>query len=154
MIELKTLLFPSFVTVLTLILFFIITANVGRARLKYKVPVPQTSGEPDFERVFRVQQNTLEQLILFLPSLWLFSLFVNAIWGAGIGAVWLVGRILYAWGYYQAAEKRGIGFGINVLSTLVLLIGSLVGIIRIFMTTLAWAKFFLTAFIYQTFLLK
>jgi uncharacterized membrane protein YecN with MAPEG domain len=137
MIELKTLLFPSFVTVLTLILFFIITANVGRARLKYKVPVPQTSGEPDFERVFRVQQNTLEQLILFLPSLWLFSLFVNAIWGAGIGAVWLVGRILYAWGYYQAAEKRGIGFGINVLSTLVLLIGSLVGIIRIFMTTLA-----------------
>jgi uncharacterized membrane protein YecN with MAPEG domain len=137
MIELKTLLFPSLVTVLTLILFFIITANVGRARLKYKVPVPQTSGEPDFERVFRVQQNTLEQLILFLPSLWLFSLFVNAIWGAGIGAVWLVGRILYAWGYYQAAEKRGIGFGINVLSTLVLLIGSLVGIIRIFMTTLA-----------------
>ncbi len=137
MIELKTLLFPSLVTVLTLILFFIITANVGRARLKYKVPVPQTSGDPDFERVFRVQQNTLEQLILFLPSLWLFSLFVNAIWGAGIGAVWLVGRILYAWGYYQAAEKRGIGFGINVLSTLVLLIGSLVGIIRIFMTTLA-----------------
>ncbi len=137
MIELKTLLFPSLVTVLTLILFFIITANVGRARLKYKVPVPQTSGEPDFERVFRVQQNTLEQLILFLPSLWLFSLFVNAIWGAGIGAVWVVGRILYAWGYYQAAEKRGIGFGINALSMLVLLIGSLFGIIRVFMTTLA-----------------
>ncbi len=144
MIELKTLLFPSLVTVLTLILFFIITANVGRARLKYKVPVPQTSGDPDFERVFRVQQNTLEQLILFLPSLWLFSLFVNAIWGAGIGAVWVVGRILYAWGYYQAAEKRGIGFGINALSMLVLLIGSLFGIIRVFMTTLAWAKLFLT----------
>jgi len=104
MIELKTLLFPSLVTVLTLILFFILSANVGRARLKYKVPVPQTSGDPDFERVFRVQQNTLEQLILFLPSLWLFSLFVSAIWGAGIGAVWIVGRILYAWGYYQAAE--------------------------------------------------
>jgi uncharacterized membrane protein YecN with MAPEG domain len=137
MIELKTLLFPSILTVLTLILYFILTANVGRARLKYKVPVPQTSGDPDFERVFRVQQNTLEQLILFLPSLWLFSLFVSAIWGAGIGALWIVGRILYAWGYYQAAEKRGIGFGINVLSTLVLLIGSLVGIIQIFMTTLA-----------------
>ena len=137
MIALKTLLFPSILTVLTLILYFILTANVGRARLKYKVPVPQTSGDPDFERVFRVQQNTLEQLILFLPSLWLFSLFVSAIWGAGIGALWIVGRILYAWGYYQAAEKRGIGFGINVLSTLVLLIGSLVGIIQIFMTTLA-----------------
>jgi uncharacterized membrane protein YecN with MAPEG domain len=80
MIELKTLIFPSSVTVLTLILYLVITINVGRARGKYKVPVPQTSGDPDFERVFRVQQNTLEQLILFLPSLWLFSLFVSPIW--------------------------------------------------------------------------
>lgn len=129
MIELKTLLFPSLVTVLTLILYFILTLNVGRARVKYKVPVPQTSGDADFERVFRVQQNTLEQLILFLPSLWLFALFVSPIWGAGIGGLWIIGRILYAWGYYQAAEKRMIGFVMNVFSILVLLLGSLVGII-------------------------
>ena len=134
MIEVKTLVFPSFVTILTLILYFVLTANVGRARAKYKVPVPQTSGDPDFERVFRVQQNTLEQLILFLPSLWLFSLFVSPTWGAGIGAMWIIGRILYAWGYYQAAEKRVIGFGINSLSILVLLLGSLVGIIKTFTT--------------------
>lgn len=134
MIELKTLLFPSLVTVLTLLLFFVLTANVGRARAKYKVPVPQTSGDPDFERVFRVQQNTVEQLILFLPSLWVFSVFVSPIWGSGIGALWIIGRILYAWGYYQAAEKRVIGFGINSLSIVVLLIGSLVGIIRTFTT--------------------
>lgn len=134
MLELKTLLFPSLVTVLALMLFFVLTANVGRARAKYKVLPPQTSGDPDFERVFRVQQNTLEQLILFLPSLCLFSLFVSPIWGAGIGAFWIIGRILYAWGYYQAAEKRSIGFGINSLSILVLLVGSLVGIIRIFAT--------------------
>jgi len=132
MIELKTLLFPSLVTVITLIVFFVITANVGRARLKYKVPVPQTSGDPDFERVFRVQQNTLEQLILFLPSLWLFSLFVSPIWGAGIGGVWVIGRILYAWGYYQEAQKRRLGFGINALSVIVLLLGSLVGITMMF----------------------
>ena len=132
MIELKTLLFPSLVTVITLIVFFVITANVGRARLKYKVPVPQTSGDPDFERVFRVQQNTLEQLILFLPSLWLFSLFVNPIWGAGIGGVWVIGRILYAWGYYQEAQKLRLGFGINALSVIVLLLGSLVGIVMMF----------------------
>jgi len=132
MIELKTLVFPSLVTVITLIVFFVITANVGRARLKYKVPVPQTSGDPDFERVFRVQQNTLEQLILFLPSLWLFSLFVSQIWGAGIGGVWVIGRILYAWGYYQEAQKRRLGFGINALSVIVLLLGSLVGIVMMF----------------------
>jgi uncharacterized membrane protein YecN with MAPEG domain len=134
MLELKTLLFPSLVTVLTLMLFFVLTANVGRARAKYKVLPPKTSGDPDFERVFRVQQNTLEQLILFLPSLWLFSLFISPIWGTGVGTLWMIGRILYAWGYYQAAEKRFIGFGINVLSLLVLLVGSLVGIIRTFMT--------------------
>ena len=132
MIELKTLLFPSFVTVLTLILFFVITVNVGRARVKYKVPVPQTSGDSDFERVFRVQQNTLEQLILFLPSLWLFSLFVSPNWGAGIGGIWVIGRILYAWGYYQEVQKRTLGFGINALSLIVLLLGALVGIIRMF----------------------
>jgi glutathione S-transferase len=133
MLEVKTLIFPSFITTFTLILYFVLTANVGRARAKYKVPVPSTSGDPDFERVFRVQQNTLEQLILFLPSLWLFSLFVSPIWGAGLGALWIIGRILYAWGYYQAAEKRVLGFGINSLSILALLLGSLVGIIRTFM---------------------
>lgn len=132
MIELKTLVFPAFITVVTLIVFLVITANVGRARVKYKVPVPQTSGDPDFERVFRVQQNTLEQLILFLPSLWLFSLFVSPVWGAGIGGVWVIGRILYAWGYYQEAKKRTLGFGINALSVIVLLLGSLVGIIMMF----------------------
>jgi len=130
MIEVKTLIFPSLVTVVTLMLYLILTANVGRARAKYQVPVPQTSGDPDFERVFRVQQNTLEQLILFLPSLWMFCLFVSPIWGAGIGSLWIIGRILYAWGYYQAAEKRVIGFGINSFSILVLLVGSLVGIVR------------------------
>jgi glutathione S-transferase len=136
MIELKTLLFPSFITVVTLIVFFIITVNVGRARVKYKVPVPQTSGDPDFERVFRVQQNTLEQLILFLPSLWLFSLFVNPIWGAGIGGVWIIGRILFAWGYYQEAQKRRLGFAINALSVIVLILGSLVGIVMMFVTSI------------------
>ncbi|MBE9125530.1 MULTISPECIES: MAPEG family protein [unclassified Coleofasciculus] len=134
MIELKPLLFPSLATVVTLIVYLAIILNVGRARAKYKVSPPQTSGEPNFERVFRVQQNTTEQLILFLPSLWLFSLFVSPIWGAGIGGVWIVGRIIYAWGYYQAAEKRTIGFGINSLSLMVLLIGSLVGIIKMLMT--------------------
>jgi hypothetical protein len=63
---------PSLVTIASLILYLSVIINVGRARVKYKIPAPQTSGDPDFERVFRVQQNTLEQLVLFLPALWLF----------------------------------------------------------------------------------
>ncbi|MCC5637524.1 MAPEG family protein [Nostoc sp. CHAB 5844] len=119
----------SFITALTLLLYSVITINVGRARTKYKVAPPQMTGDPNFERVLRVQQNTLEQVILFLPGLWLFSFYVNSLWGAIIGGIWLVGRIVYAWGYYQAAEKRMIGFGISIISGSVLLLGSLIGII-------------------------
>ncbi|MBD2694705.1 MAPEG family protein [Anabaena catenula] len=121
--------FPSLVTVSALILYFVITINVGRARAKYQVPVPQTTGNLDFERVLRVQQNTLEQLALFLPALWLFSVYVSPIWGSVLGTTWIIGRIAYAWGYYQAAEKRGVGFAISSLSSIGLILGSLVGII-------------------------
>ncbi|MEG3898274.1 MULTISPECIES: MAPEG family protein [unclassified Microcoleus] len=127
--EANATLWPSLITVSALILYFVVTINVGRARFKHKVSPPQVTGNPDFERVLRVQQNTLEQMILFLPSLWLFSQFISPIWGAAIGAVWIIGRILYAWGYYQAAEKRAAGFGISSLAILALLGGSLTGII-------------------------
>ena len=127
--EANATLLPSLITVSALILYFVVTINVGRARFKHKVSPPQMTGNPDFERVLRVQQNTLEQMILFLPSLWLFSQFISPIWGAAIGAVWIIGRILFAWGYYQAAEKRSMGFGIGTLATLALLGGSLTGII-------------------------
>ncbi|MFM2064175.1 MAG: hypothetical protein RLZZ507_3846 [Cyanobacteriota bacterium] len=119
----------SLVTVLALIVYFVVTINVGRARFKYKIIPPETTGNPDFERVLRVQQNTLEQLILFLPALWLFSIYISPIWASGLGTAWIIGRIAYAWGYYQAAEKRGVGFGISSLSSIALILGSLIGII-------------------------
>ena len=98
---------PSLITALTLLVYLVITINVGGARAKYKVPPPQMTEDPDFERVLRVQQNTLEQLVFFLPLLWLFSFYVSPLWGALIGAAWLVGRIVYAWGYYPALPKSG-----------------------------------------------
>jgi glutathione S-transferase len=115
------------VTCLALLLYFIFTWKVGAARGKYKVNAPATTGNPDFERVFRVQQNTLENLILFLPGLWMFSAFVSPQWGAGIGLVWIAGRIFYARSYYAAAEMRGPGFGITMFASTVLVIGALVG---------------------------
>lgn len=115
----------ALVTTLTLIVFFVLTINVGIARAKYKIPVPQISGDENFERVFRVQQNTLEQLMIFLPSLWLFSLYVNSLVANILGGAWIFGRILYAWGYYTEAAKRGPGFAINSLTTMILLGGNL-----------------------------
>lgn len=121
-------LYPSLITALTLIVYQVLTVNVGRARMKYKIMPPAMSGDENFERVVRVQQNTLEQLVFFLPALWLFSFYVSPLWGAVLGAVWLVGRIVFAWGYYQAAEKRVAGFAISTLSGLGLVLGALIGI--------------------------
>jgi uncharacterized membrane protein YecN with MAPEG domain len=123
-----SLLYPSFITMASLLVYYVLTLNVGRARAKYQIKPPQTTGNPNFERVLRVQQNTIEQMLLFLPALWIFSIYVSAIWGAALGGIWIIGRIVYAIGYYQAAEKRGLGFGITSLSTLALLVGALVGV--------------------------
>jgi len=120
---------PALVSLLALLLYFGVTINVGRARAKYGVPAPQMSGNPDFERVLRVQQNMLEQLIFFLPALWIFCYYLNPLWGSGLGMLWVVGRTLYAWGYYQAAEKRGPGFALASLSSLVLVLAGLVGVL-------------------------
>lgn len=120
---------PSLVTACALLLYLAVTINVGRARIKYKIMPPQMTGDENFERVVRVQQNTLEQLVLFLPALWLFSEWISPIWAAGLGTVWVIGRILFAWGYYQAAEKRMLGFAISSLVTFTLLGGAIVGII-------------------------
>jgi glutathione S-transferase len=117
-------------TVGALILYMFVTTRVGSARTKYGVPAPAMTGNPDFERVVRVHQNTLEQLVVFLPALWLFGHFVSARYGAALGLVWIIGRALYAWGYYRSADKRGPGFGIAIMATIVLVLGSLIGVVR------------------------
>ncbi len=122
-------LYPSLVTVLTSLLYLVLVVNVGRARAKYKIYPPAMTGDPNFERAVRVHENTLEQLIFFLPLLWLFSFYVSPVYAGILGAIWLLGRALYAWGYYQAAEKRVIGFAISNLSGVILLLGGLFSIV-------------------------
>jgi glutathione S-transferase len=89
---------------------------VARARVAYGVKLLAISGNPDFERVFRVQMNTLEWLPIFLPSLWLFAIYVNDQVAAAIGLVWISGRIYYMVGYSQAIARRGPGFLIQALA--------------------------------------
>ncbi len=120
----------ALVTALVLILYFTVSSVVAAARGRYKVPAPATTGDANFERIYRVQQNTLEQLVLFLPSLWLFALFLSDRIGAAIGLVWLIGRILYAAGYYRDAERRGPGFIIAMTAAALLLLGGLGGVLR------------------------
>jgi glutathione S-transferase len=123
-------LLTSLITCLALLVYIWNFAAVGQARSKHNIHAPAVTGNPDFERVFRVQQNMVEQLILFLPSLWIFSSTVAPFWGAVIGAIWIAGRILYTLSYYSAAERRGPGFMISMLASVILLIGGLLGTLR------------------------
>ena len=91
--------------------------------------MPAISGNPDFERVFRVQMNTLEWMPIFLPSLWLFAIYIGDAIAAAIGLVWIAGRILYMTGYSQAAAKRGRGFGIQAGAAIILWAGALGAIV-------------------------
>ncbi len=122
---------PALTTLVALLLYFITIVNVGRARIKYKIEAPAVTGHPDFERVHRVQINTLEQLAAFLPALWLFALYVSPAWASVLGTVWIAGRALYAIGYYRAAGKRGAGFGIGAMAFVALWLGAAWGVLRV-----------------------
>jgi glutathione S-transferase len=121
--------FTALVTCLAIALYFFTSIQVAKARQAFGVKVPAITGNPDFERVFRVQMNTLEWMPIFLPSLWLFAIYISDPVAAVIGLVWIAGRILYMTGYSQAAEKRGRGFGIQALATGILWLGALGAII-------------------------
>ena len=84
--------------------------QVGRARSKYKISAPATTGDPGFERYFRVQMNELENIVAFLPSMWIYALMGNPRIAAILGAVYLAGRIVYAIGYWSEARRRALGY--------------------------------------------
>ena len=119
--------FVAFVIALALLEFAIFGMLVGWARGKYGVAAPAVSGHPMFERYFRAHQNTLEQLVAFVPAMWLFGTYVNPTWAAGLGLVFVVGRVVYLVGYVVDPAKREIGFGLTALPVVILLIGGLWG---------------------------
>jgi glutathione S-transferase len=118
------------VIALALLEFAVFGMLVGRARGLYGVKAPATSGHEIFDRYFRVHYNTMEQLVVFVPSIWIFGRYVSPAWAAGLGAVFVVGRIFYIRGYVADPARREIGFALSALPVLVLSIGALVGALR------------------------
>ena len=118
------------VIALALLEFFLFGLAVARARSRYAVPAPATSGNPAFERYFRVQMNTLEQLVIFVPSILLFAHYIGAYAAAALGLLFVIGRAVYFQGYTRAAEGRHVGFTLSVVPNVVLLVGALVGAAR------------------------
>jgi glutathione S-transferase len=121
----------ALVTLATLALYLVMSVRVGMARGKYGVEAPAISGHADFERVFRVQANTLEWLPLFLVPLWLLAIYGSDLVAAALGVVWIIGRILYMTGYSKAAGARSLGFIVQGLATLALILASLVRLVML-----------------------
>src|SRR5262245_40010489 len=109
--------YVAIVTVLALVQLIVFGVLVGRARSRCGVQAPATSGHPEFERYYRVQMNTVEQLVLFLPALWVFAHFVSPPWAAVAGVVYIVGRVIYAVSYVRDPNSRTLGFALTILPT-------------------------------------
>jgi glutathione S-transferase len=118
--------YVAIVTVIALLQFVWFGWQVGAARTKYNIPAPAVSGNEIFDRVFRVHVNTLEQLVVFLPALWIFAFFISPIWAAALGVVFIIGRAIYARSYVQDPKGRSLGFALSAIPELLLLIGILV----------------------------
>jgi glutathione S-transferase len=116
----KDLLLPALATIIAVLVYFSQSIFVMQARTKHGVPAPKTSGNEEFDRTWRVHYNTLEQMPIFLPLLWIFSLTVSPIWGFILGILWSIGRIGYMLGYYKSTKSRSNP--ISYLSSVVILI--------------------------------
>jgi glutathione S-transferase len=122
--------YVDIVTALALLQYLVFGFKVGRARGRYGVKAPAVTGNEIFERYHRVHQNTLEQLMLFLPGLYLFSHYFEPRVAAVFGLIYLIGREMFAASYVKEPAKREIGFSLSFLPSVILVLGGLVGAIR------------------------
>ena len=122
--------YVDIVTALAVLQFIVFGFKVGSARGKYGIKAPAITGNETFERLFRVQQNTLEQLIAFLPGIYLFSRYFSPLVAAVLGVIYLIGRELYAYTYVKDPSKRDVGYGMTFLPMVILVVGGLIGAVR------------------------
>jgi len=124
------------VIALALVQFFFFLFAVGRARGTYKVVAPATTGNEVFERYFRVQMNTLELLVMFVPSILMFAQYFGSYFAAALGTIYLIGRLVYFTSYVKEPKSRSVGYGLSVGPILVMIAGAIVGAIRAAVLTL------------------
>ena len=120
---------PALITLGVLVLLFALAGAVGKARAKYGIKAPATTGDAAFERTFRAHQNTIENAVMLLPALWLFAAFVSEIWAAALGAVWIAARVWYFVAYQEDAAKRGRPFGLSMFVFGILALGAAWGVV-------------------------
>ena len=114
------------VTVLALIQYMFFGVQVGAARERCGVSAPSISGNQEFECLNRIHQNTLEQLIVLIPVLWIYAHYVNPLWGAGLTVVYLIGRFIYRGAYIKDPKGRTLGFSLSFLPAAIMAIWLLI----------------------------
>ena len=124
------------VIALALAQFFFFLFAVGKARATYKVVAPATTGNEVFERYFRVQMNTLELLVMFVPAMYIFGQYWGGYLAAALGTVYLIGRLIYFTSYVKDPKSRSMGYGLSVLPIMIMIVGGIVGAIRAAVLTL------------------
>lgn len=127
--------YTALVTVATLALTFGLSGRVGAMRQRHGIDAPAITGHPEFERANRIHYNTIEQLVLFLPLLWLATGVIGDAWAAGVGGVWILGRLVYARAYQRDPKKRGPGMIITILATGALALSVLWGALQAFLAS-------------------
>ena len=122
--------YTASVTLIALLVYFLIIGAVGKARAQYGIKAPAVTGNEHFERAYRVQMNTLEQMALFLPALWLYAVYVSDRGAAVGGLIWVVGRVIYALAYTRDPASRGPGAIISLVASAGLWLGALYGVAK------------------------
>jgi len=118
--------YVAIVTVLALLQFTLFGVQVGSMRAKHGVKAPAMAGQTDFDRMYRVHYNTMEQLVVILPAMWLFAHTVNPVWAAGFGVVYLIGRLIYRAAYLKDPAGRSLGFTMSFLPSAVMMVWVLI----------------------------
>ena len=119
--------YPGIVSALALLVYYYTLFKAGMARGRFNVAAPSHEGPEEYQRYVRAHLNTLEHLVLFLPGLWLFAFAVSPLWAAGMGIIWPIGRLIYARGYYENADRRRLGLYLSMPPIYIFVLGSLIG---------------------------
>ena len=122
---------PTLIVLLALLQYIVFTGRVGLARGKYNVNAPACDGDENFNRLFRVQQNTLEQLVIFIPASYAFAFYLSELWVLVPGFVFILGRFLYSSEYIKDPKTRTPGMALTLLANVVLVLGALFGLVRV-----------------------
>ena len=122
--------YATVIVLLALLQYTWFTFRVGLARGKYNINAPACAGDENFERLFRIQQNTLEQLIVFIPSAYAFAYYLSSLWVLAVGITFILGRFLYSTEYIKDPGTRTPGMSLTLLANAVLLVGALFGLLK------------------------